>query len=653
MLISALCEPAAPTRGHPEPGPALAAAIAALQAGGMIVMVDDEDRENEGDIVFAAEHVTPARINFLVTEARGLVCLSMEAEQVERLGLPMMVRRNKAPLGTAFTVSIEARQGVSTGISAHDRARTIQVASDPDAGPHDVVSPGHIFPLRAVPGGVLARRGHTEGSTDILKLAGLRPAAVICEVMSADGSMARLPELREFAARHGLPIVGIDEIARHCQALIAVKADEAAAVPAAASSLGVQPVGQARLPAVFGDASGFTVHAFRDPRDGQEHLAVVHGDLRGGARPLVRLHSECLTGDALGSMRCDCGAQLQTALMRISQSEAGVLIYLRGHEGRGIGLANKIRAYALQDQGLDTIEANHRLGFAADERDWHVASDILRHFGIGAVDLLTNNPAKIDGLQADGIEVVERVPLEIAPTVHSKAYLEAKRTRMGHQLRVAAEPSTEGHAFTPAFQAELLELFRWRRDVRHFRSDPLPKGQLEALLEAAYLAPSVGLSQPWRFVIVEDPARRAAIRANFESANAAALALQPGERAALYARLKLAGLDKAPCHVAVFSQHDPAQGGGLGRRTMPETTTYSSVMAVYTLWLAARAAGIGLGWVSILDPVAAAEALGVPREWVFVGYLCLGYPEKPSDTPELERVGWERRRSVQPDLLRR
>ncbi len=431
--------------------PSLTEAVAALRDGRMVIMVDDEDRENEGDLVLAAEHVTPEAINFLVTHARGLVCLSMEAVQLDRIGVPMMVRNNTAPRGTAFTVSVEARVGVDTGISAHDRARTVLAAVAEDASPGDLVSPGHVFPLRAAPGGVLARAGHTEGSIDIMRLAGLKPAAVICEVMSADGSMARLPELREFGARHRIPIVSIAELVRHRLALAAAGLQG----PIAVMPDTLLPVASARLPSAFGQPGDFTVHAFRDPRDGVEHLAIVKGDpsrggdpssgggpFRGG-HPLVRLHSECLTGDALGSLRCDCGAQLQTALRRIADSPAGVLVYLRGHEGRGIGLANKIRAYALQDQGFDTVEANHQLGFATDERDWGVAARILRHLGVVSLDLLTNNPDKIKSLRANGIEVVARVPLEIPPNPHNHAYLEAKRVRMGHKLHMSDAAAAE------------------------------------------------------------------------------------------------------------------------------------------------------------------------------------------------------------------
>ncbi len=419
---------------RPQPSQALADALAALRSRRMVILVDDEDRENEGDLVLAAEHATPEAVNFLVTHGRGLVCLSLQAAQLDRLQLPMMVRHNTAPRGTAFTVSIGAREGMQSGISAHDRARTILAASADDAKPEDLVTPGHVFPLRAAPGGVLARAGHTEGSVDLLRLAGLKPAAVICEVMSADGSMARLPELRRFAGRHGIPIVSVAELVRHRLALAAAGLQD----PLAGAPDALEPIGSARLPSRFGEAGELVVQAFRDPRDGLEHLAIVKGDPAGklpaGVRPLVRLHSECVTGDALGSLRCDCGAQLRTALRRIADSPAGALIYLRGQEGRGIGLGNEIRGYALQDQGLDTVEANHRLGFAADERDWGVAARILRHLGIASLDLLTNNPDKVGGLRANGIEVVLRVPLEIASNPHNRAYLEAKRTRLGHAL---------------------------------------------------------------------------------------------------------------------------------------------------------------------------------------------------------------------------
>ncbi|MBE7213165.1 MAG: 3,4-dihydroxy-2-butanone-4-phosphate synthase, partial [Gluconacetobacter diazotrophicus] len=377
--------------------PAIRAAVDALRAGGLVLMTDDEDRENEGDLVVAAEFATPAAINFMATHARGLICLPMEADAIDRLRLPPMVADNRANRSTAFTVSIEARTGISTGISAHDRARTIAAATAPGAAADDVVSPGHVFPLRAQPGGVLVRAGHTEGSVDLARMAGLRPAAVICEIMSADGSMARGPELREFATRHDIPIVTIAELVAHLSAV-------ADAIPAEPR---VERVATTGLPVALADAP-FEMRAYRDP-SGIEHLALLKGDpAAAGAVPLVRLHSECVTGDVFGSLRCDCGAQLHGALRAIAAAPAGVLLYLRGQEGRGIGLANKIRAYALQDQGLDTVEANHRLGFAADARDWGVAAAMLRDCGVRELELLTNNPDKMAALQGRGFCVVAR-----------------------------------------------------------------------------------------------------------------------------------------------------------------------------------------------------------------------------------------------------
>ena len=403
--------------------PAIGAALDALRAGRMVLMTDDADRENEGDLVVAAEFATAEAVNFMVTHGRGLVCLSLEASQVDRLGLPMMVAHNRAPRSTAFTVSIEATAGVTTGISAHDRARTIQAATAPDAGPSDLVSPGHVFPLRAVQGGVLVRAGHTEGSIDLVRLAGLRPAAVICEVMSADGSMARMDELRRFAASHAMPIVTVAELVAFLSA-----------AEAAASAPLVERVATTSLPVALSGAV-FEMRAYRD-RDGHEHLALLKGDPAStGARPaLVRLHSECVTGDVFGSLRCDCGSQLQVALARIAAAPCGVLLYLRGHEGRGIGLANKVRAYALQDEGLDTVDANHRLGFAADARDWSVAAAILRDCGVDRLDLLTNNPDKVAALEGRGFVVAARVGLEVPQTAYNQDYLRTKRDRMGHVL---------------------------------------------------------------------------------------------------------------------------------------------------------------------------------------------------------------------------
>ncbi len=397
----------------------LSDALRRLRSGHPIILIDDEDRENEGDLVLPAELVTGQAINFMATHGRGLICLAMDGPLIDQLALPPMVAENRTARKTAFTVSIEAREGVTTGISAFDRARTIQVAASADASPADLISPGHVFPLRAVPGGVLARAGHTEGAVDLMKIAGLRPAAVICEVMRADGEMARRPDLARLAADHDLSMLTIADIAAH----------------RFANETLVESVAQASLPSRLARGA-LEVHAFRSLVDGGEHLALVKGSLGPGA--LVRVHSECLTGDALGSQRCDCGAQLEAALRLIDESDNGALVYLRGHEGRGVGLANKICAYALQDGGLDTVEANAALGFAADLRDYGIAAQILRALGAAKVRLLTNNPRKAAGLRACGVQVVEEVPLETRPTRHNAAYLAAKRDKLGHRLKVVA-----------------------------------------------------------------------------------------------------------------------------------------------------------------------------------------------------------------------
>jgi 3,4-dihydroxy 2-butanone 4-phosphate synthase/GTP cyclohydrolase II len=389
----------------------LSEALERLKAGGMIIVVDDIDRENEGDLVMAAEHVDAAAIAFMAKEGSGLICLSLEAQAVERLNLAPMVADNRTRRGTAFTVSIEAAVGIDTGISAHDRAMTIAASTAPDATAADLVSPGHVFPLRAAPGGVLVRRGHTEASIDLVTLAGLRPAAVICEIMNPDGAMARGPSLDAFAARHGLPVVSIAELVEHRRA--------------------VTEVARANLPTEHGT---FEVVAFRT--QDAEHLALIAAP-RDGAAPLVRVHSECLTGDALGSRRCDCGEQLRASLDRIGQ-DGGVLVYVGGHEGRGLGLANKIAAYALQDQGLDTVSANHALGFVDDARDYGAAGQILQALGVGRVRLMTNNPRKVEAMTAAGLEVVERVPVLVRQTDDNAAYLTTKRDRLGHDLGHAA-----------------------------------------------------------------------------------------------------------------------------------------------------------------------------------------------------------------------
>jgi 3,4-dihydroxy 2-butanone 4-phosphate synthase / GTP cyclohydrolase II len=395
--------------------PALSEALAALQKGGFVILVDDEERENEGDLVVAAQFATPEAVNFMAMRGRGLICLALTGAQIDRFNLPQMTARNQGRRATAFTVSIEAREGVTTGISAHDRALTIRAAANPDADPQDIVSPGHVFPLRAEEKGVLVRNGHTEGAIDLMRLAGLEPAAAICEIMRDDGRMARRNDLEQFARAHGLPVLTIQDIAEH----------------RTKTEILVEEVASAAFPTEFA-AEPLRVHAFRNSLDGSEHLAVVRYPLPDD--PLVRLHSECLTGDALGSQRCDCGAQLQQSLRLISMSAGGVLIYLRGHEGRGIGLANKIRAYALQDRGHDTVEANEALGFAPDTRNYGVAAQILRALGIGEVRLMSNNPQKAKDLERYGVTVTELRSLITEPNPHNSHYLKTKREKFGHTL---------------------------------------------------------------------------------------------------------------------------------------------------------------------------------------------------------------------------
>ena len=390
-----------------------------IKQGKMIILVDDEDRENEGDLVFAAEAVTPEKINFMAKHARGLICLAMAPEFIDRLQLPPMTRRNQATYGTAFTVSIEAKHGVSTGISAADRAHTIQVAVNENSSPDDIVSPGHIFPLRACPGGVLERAGQTEGSVDLARLAGLKSAGVICEIMNDDGTMARLPELREFGRIHGIKIASVRDLIEYRMQFESL----------------VEDVGSAILPTEFGD---FRVHGFKNSIDGTEHLALVRGELtnltQNDFAPLVRMHSECVTGDALGSMRCDCGKQLRSALAHIASEGRGVLVYMRAQEGRGIGLLNKIRAYSLQDSGMDTVEANHSLGFKVDLRHYGIGAQILRKLGIKRLRLLTNNPKKVVALDGYGLEIVGREPIEVPATEQNLKYLTTKRDKLGHLL---------------------------------------------------------------------------------------------------------------------------------------------------------------------------------------------------------------------------
>ena len=395
-----------------------------LRAGRMIILADDEDRENEGDLVMAAEWITPEAVNFMATHARGLICLALTEEQVRRLRLPLMVQDSNAKFKSAFTVSIEAAEGVTTGISAFDRAQTIRVASDENSGPDDVVMPGHVFPLMARDGGVLVRAGHTEASVDLARMAGLKPAAVICEIMNEDGTMARMPELKAFAARHNLKVGCIADIISH-----RLKTESL-----------VRREVEVRLPTEFGE---FRLVAYSNAVDRAEHVALVMGEPKGDEPCLVRVHSECLTGDVFASRRCDCGSQLHAAMRQVAEAGCGVILYLR-QEGRGIGLINKLKAYKLQDAGHDTVEANRKLGFRADLRDYGIGAQILRDLGLRKLKLMTNNPKKIIGLDGYGLEVVERAPLQVTPHEDNIAYLTAKRDKMGHMLNLREDPPAGG-----------------------------------------------------------------------------------------------------------------------------------------------------------------------------------------------------------------
>ena len=391
-------------------------AIEQIRRGGMVVVVDDEDRENEGDLIMAAEDVTPEAMAFFLEYTSGLYCVPLEPARADELDLPLMVVANTEALRTAFTVSVDYRHGTTTGISSHDRAVTIKSLIDPATRPTDLNRPGHIFPLRYRPGGVLKRAGHTEATVDLCRLAGKSPSGVLCEIVTKDKSdMARLPELTEFAREHGLPIVSIADLIRYRRQHEKL----------------IKRVAESRLPTEFGE---FNIAVYENVLDGQQHVALTYGDLQGSTPTLVRVHSECLTGDVFGSLRCDCGPQLHAAMSLIAQEGSGVIVYLRGHEGRGIGLGHKIRAYALQEEGRDTVDANLEQGLPVDSREYGIGAQILVDLGVTDMRIMTNNPAKHGGLDGFGLNIVERVPLESRPNEHNIEYLRTKRERLGHLL---------------------------------------------------------------------------------------------------------------------------------------------------------------------------------------------------------------------------
>ena len=389
-------------------------AIDDIRAGRFVIVVDDPDRENEGDLVIAAQFATPEAINFMATHGRGVICLCLTEQRIEELNLRLLASEHESRHGTAYTTTIDAREGIATGVSAADRAHTIKVAIDPASGPHDLIEGGHMLPLRARPGGVLERMGQTEAAVDLATLAGLSPAGVVCEIMNDDGTMARVPDLVPYCEKHGLKMITVADLVEYRRRTEKL----------------VERTAKLRLPTEYGD---FTAIAYRERLTGRPHLALVHGDVDKAKDVLVRVHSECLTGDVFHSLRCDCGEQLDLALRRIASEERGVLLYM-AQEGRGIGLLNKLKAYELQEGGLDTVEANLELGFPADARDWGIGNQILADLGLSTIRILTNNPKKIVGLEGFGLTVVEQVPIEVPPNAENRRYLETKKSKLGHRL---------------------------------------------------------------------------------------------------------------------------------------------------------------------------------------------------------------------------
>jgi 3,4-dihydroxy 2-butanone 4-phosphate synthase/GTP cyclohydrolase II len=397
----------------------IADAVGEIRRGKMVIVVDDEDRENEGDFIMAAEKVTPQAVNFMAKHARGLICMPMTGHRLDELGLSLMVDKNTAKLGTPFTISVDAVRGTTTGISAHDRAVTVEALIDPGTSSDDLARPGHIFPLRAMNGGVLRRAGHTEAAVDLAQLAGLYPAGLLCEIMADDGTMARLPELVKLKSKFGLKLITIKDLIEYRRRTEKL----------------VRRLVTTKLPSKYGQ---FTLYLYEEAHTGDHHVALVKGNVKGSERVLVRVHSQCLTGDLFGSLRCDCGEQMEAALRRIESEGKGVFLYMR-QEGRGIGLANKLRAYELQDRGRDTVEANEELGFAADLRDYGIGAQILADLGLSSIRIMTNNPRKITGLEGYGLKVVERIPLEAMPREENIRYLKTKREKLGHLLKPAKD----------------------------------------------------------------------------------------------------------------------------------------------------------------------------------------------------------------------